>query len=77
MVAHKQLRVRAVAGKFVARRPARNPIGYLGRKYDPDGDKKNLEAEFPPIPEGIVVEPDAYIRKAIHDGELVELGEEE
>jgi hypothetical protein len=72
MVAHADLRVRGVAGCFVALRPAvpvGSPIKYLGRGYNAD-DTSTLETEFPVLEQGEIVKSDAYIRKAIADGEL-------
>jgi hypothetical protein len=45
-------------------------VRYLGRKYDPKGDTKSLESEFPIIADGEELFPVDYVRKAIADGEL-------
>ncbi|MFA5186331.1 MAG: hypothetical protein WC551_07650 [Patescibacteria group bacterium] len=75
MVAFADLLVRAVPGICVCRTPISSmKIAYIGRRYDPHGDSTKLESEFPILPEGERVKSSQFIRKAIADGELVELG---
>jgi hypothetical protein len=75
MVAYRDLLVRAVPGKFVSRTPVSMQIMYIGRVYDPAGDPRNLETEFPILPDGERVQATHRIRKEIADGELEKLGE--
>ncbi len=71
MVAHKPIRVRAKTGHFVVWRGSDSmTVRYIGRKYDPKGDRTSLESEFPILPAGEEVASVDYIRKAIRDGEL-------
>jgi len=69
MVAPADLRVRGRTGHFVAKRPPGMMIRYIGRG-PATADESTLESQFPVLPNGEAVKAEAYIRKAIADGEL-------
>lgn len=67
------IRVRAVAGvacPLSGRCRDGQRIKYAGRRYDPSGDPRDIDSEFP-IVHAEEVPDNHYFRKAVRDGSLL------